>query len=629
MTAERRLFSLVAVLAVISMIIVGVALTLLYDSAFEQQRKSLIETARSQARLIEAVAEFDEEYSADFEDGGSHAATLSQIRLAHARYKGIGETGEFTLARLEGDSIVFLLRHRHYDLDNPEPVPIDSDIAEPMRRALRHESGTVVSKDYRGEIVLAAYEPVSILRLGIVAKIDLSEIRAPFIRVGLISIAATIVVILFGILMIYRVGNPMVRDITERKANEAVIIQQKRELQDILNAIQVGIVVVDPETRQIVNCNPAVLKMINATEGQVIGNVCHSFICPEQVGQCDFIDGHLKIDQAEKELMTIDGTRIPILKTISSIMVSGKELLLETFIDTSEQKKAELERQGLELEMIQARKLEAVGSLAAGIAHEINSPIQFVGDNTNFLSDSFMSLMSLIEAYDNLWQKANGGANMAELGLEKVRAEENVELEYMRKEIPAAIEQTLEGVRRVSTIVLAMKNFAHSDQGKTSMSNLNEMLKSTLTVARNELKYVAVVETDFDNDLPEIECYRDDLNQVFLNLLVNAAHTIAEVDGDASAGKGIITVSTLRGYDDVAICISDTGKGIPKAVRNRIFDPFFSTKDIGKGSGQGLSIARKIVVDKHGGSLDFETEEGKGTTFIIRLPVTGPEVMEV
>ena len=299
--------------------------------------------------------------------------------------------------------------------------------------------------------------------------------------------------------------------------------------------------------------------------------------------------------------------------------------------DITKRKQAEEERKMLEIEIEnnQARKLEAVGSLAAGIAHEINTPIQFVGDNTSFLSDAFKSLISLIETNENLWQKAKAGGDLMSIYSEKVKAEENADLEYLKREIPTAIEQTLDGVQRVTKIIRAMKDFAHSDQGEKSFSDINDMLLSCLTVAQNELKYVAVVETDLCQELPAIECYRDELNQVFLNLLINAAHTIADVVGDASVDKGTITVSTLRENENVIIKISDTGKGIPQSIQDRIFDPFFSTKDVGKGSGQGLSIARKIIVKKHEGSLDFETEEGKGTTFVIRLPITIPEVVEV
>ncbi len=174
MTDKRRFFLLIAIMAVICLGATGISIMLLYRTALEQERERLTETATSQARLIEAVARFDQIYSTDYPEG-SLAATLSQIRDAHANYRGFGRTGEFTLAHREGNQVVFILSHRHYDLDNPTPVRFDSKLAKPMRLALSGKSGTVVGLDYRGEEVLAAYEPVKELDMGIVAKIDMHE----------------------------------------------------------------------------------------------------------------------------------------------------------------------------------------------------------------------------------------------------------------------------------------------------------------------------------------------------------------------------------------------------------------------------------------------------------------------
>jgi len=187
---------------------------------------------------------------------------------------------------------------------------------------------------------------------------------------------------------------------------------------------------------------------------------------------------------------------------------------------------------------------------------------------------------------------------------------------------PAALADALDGVSRISRFVRAMKEFAHPDQAEKAPADLNHALESTLMIARNEDKYVAAVETDF-GELPLVCCHLGDLNQVFLNLLVNAAHAIGDVVG-ASGGKGCIRIRTRSEADWVRIEIADTGSGIPEAARERIFEPFFTTKPVGKGSGQGLAIARAIVVGKHGGTLSFETEVGKGTTFIIRIPLDAP-----
>ena len=242
-----------------------------------------------------------------------------------------------------------------------------------------------------------------------------------------------------------------------------------------------------------------------------------------------------------------------------------------------------------------------------------------MGDNTRFLQDSFGGLQTLLAKYQSFRAAVESGGATAEL-LEDVRsAEETSDCTYLLEEIPKALAQTLEGVTRVATIVRAMKEFAHPEGKEMAAADLNRALLSTLTVARNELKYVADVETEL-GDLPLVVCNVGDINQVFLNLLVNAAHAIAErVKGAGEKGK--IHVRTVSEGDAALIAISDTGCGIPKSNMTKIFDPFFTTKEVGRGTGQGLAIARSVVVDRHKGSLTCESEVGTGTTFFIRLPV--------
>ena len=275
-----------------------------------------------------------------------------------------------------------------------------------------------------------------------------------------------------------------------------------------------------------------------------------------------------------------------------------------------------------EMELRNTQKLESVGRLAAGIAHEINTPIQFVGDNTRFLQESFESLQALLSKYQKLRPALASGRASPEFLAEVQRAEEESDCAFLMAEVPQAIIQTLEGVERVATIVRAMKEFAHPEGKQMSSADLNKGLQSTLTVARNELKYVADVETDF-GELPLVICNLGDLNQVFLNLLVNAAHAIGDVV-KGTFQKGKIRVRTQVEGNTVLVTISDTGCGIPEANRSKVFDPFFTTKEVGRGTGQGLAIARSVVVDRHKGALTFESEVGKGTTFYVRLPI-GPE----
>ena len=280
------------------------------------------------------------------------------------------------------------------------------------------------------------------------------------------------------------------------------------------------------------------------------------------------------------------------------------------------------EHNRMEVELRHGQKLQAVGGLAAGIAHEINTPIQFVGDNVRFLNDSFKELDLLFERYTQVRAAASAGNLSAELLEEVSAAEQKVNLPYLRQEIPAALEQTLDGIRRVATIVRALKTFSHVDLGKEkAAADLNAALESTIIVARSELKYVAEVETAF-GDLPPVICQIGDLNQVFLNLLVNAAHSIGDVVKNTGS-MGRVRIETRREGESVVVSISDTGAGIPDRIQGRIFEPFFTTKETGRGSGQGLALARAIVVEKHGGSLTFETEIGKGTTFYVRIPLNG------
>ena len=278
------------------------------------------------------------------------------------------------------------------------------------------------------------------------------------------------------------------------------------------------------------------------------------------------------------------------------------------------------QRRALQSQLAQAQRLESIGQLAAGIAHEINTPTQFVGDNTRFVRDAFVDLKDLLLAYGRLHEAASAGAVTKELLEEIDSARSKADLGYLLAEIPAAISQSLEGIERVTRIVRAMKDFSHPGGAEKSAVDLNKAIESTITVARNEWKYVAEVVTDFDPTLPPVPCLVGDFNQVILNLIVNAAHAIAGVVGDGSAGKGTIQISTHHGDGWAEVRIGDTGTGIPEEIRGKVFDPFFTTKEVGKGTGQGLAIAHAVVTEKHGGTITFESEVGQGTTFIIRLP---------
>ncbi len=283
------------------------------------------------------------------------------------------------------------------------------------------------------------------------------------------------------------------------------------------------------------------------------------------------------------------------------------------------------ERNQLQFELQQAHKLESVGQLAAGIAHEINTPTQYLGDNTRFLKEAFTDLQLALDGFERLRHAAKKGPVDAQLLAEVETTLEQAEVEYLTTEIPKAIDQSLKGVEQVSKIVLAMKQFSHPGGEHKSLANLPEALETTITVSANEWKYVAEVVTDFDPDLPDVMCRPGELNQVFLNLKHNAAQAIGESLGEEGTDRGTITVGTRCAGPWAEIFVRDTGPGISDDVRARIFDPFFTTKDVGKGTGQGLAIARSVVVDKHGGTIDCESEPGRGTTFTVRIPMRREE----
>lgn len=306
--------------------------------------------------------------------------------------------------------------------------------------------------------------------------------------------------------------------------------------------------------------------------------------------------------------------------------VRERTLALEGAKSTLEAEVADRNR--MEIQLRHAQKMESIGQLAAGIAHEINTPTQFIGDNTRFVQDAFGEIGRLMGHYERLLLAAEAGPVPPEV-IEAVRsAAVAADMEYLSREIPAAIRQSLEGIERVSNIVRAMKEFSHPGTTEKTELDLNHAIESTLTVCRNEWKYVADLAMDFDPELPLVPVLPGEFNQVILNIVINATHAIADVVGPGGERKGLITVGTRRIGEWVEVRIGDTGTGIPEAVRQRIFDPFFTTKKVGQGTGQGLAIAHSVVVRKHGGTIGFETETGRGTTFVIRLPLGAAAVGE-
>ena len=275
-------------------------------------------------------------------------------------------------------------------------------------------------------------------------------------------------------------------------------------------------------------------------------------------------------------------------------------------------------RERMEAELRLSQKLEAVGQLAAGIAHEINTPIQYVADNLQFLRDATISLSEMASGMLQAAAAARCAAT-APLIDQLTQLATAHELDYLSREIPHSLDSVRDGVSRIAKIVRAMKELAHPGPREATPVDLPRALQNALEVTAASYRYVADVETQFA-PMPPVVCFGSDLNQVFLNLIVNAAHAIE----DKHAGRGRLRVSAKVEGEDAVVAISDTGAGIPEANHDRIFDAFFTTKEVGRGTGQGLAISRSIVVDRHGGSLTFDSQVGVGTTFYVRIPLAGP-----
>ncbi len=409
------------------------------------------------------------------------------------------------------------------------------------------------------------------------------------------------------------------RDISRQHQAVRELRQAHREMEQLIDSISSILIGIDTEGR-IKRWNRLAEQTFGIPEDEAIG--CFLEKCPislqwEKIRPS--VTACLK-DGVSKTLSTISYTRQDgkegFLQVSLNPIANGHGIprgLLILASDITEQRI-------LEGQLSQAQKLEAIGQLAAGIAHEINTPIQYVSDNLYFLKDAFTDLIGLLEMLGNVFEAARSGPVPAALMSETQEAAEAVDLNFLKEEVPTAISQSREGVDRVAQIVRSMKEFSHPGVEEKIAVDLNKGLQNTITVAKNEWKYVAEMEMDLDADLPPVYCLPGEINQVFLNLIINAAQAIGEQVPKGSADKGTIRISSRKVENGVEIRIADSGPGIPEEIRNRIFDPFFTTKEVGKGTGQGLAISHAVIVEKHGGFIHVESETGKGTTFIIFLP---------
>lgn len=409
-------------------------------------------------------------------------------------------------------------------------------------------------------------------------------------------------------------------DISQRKKDEETLKAEHAFNEQILGSLNSLLISLDPFER-VTHWNTMAEKLLGVRSSGAIGRSLMDLgvgwdkaALAHAIEECKRTNKPVRIDNlvcsqedGEKKLLGI---------TVNPMLSSDGDFIGLLLLGADITEKKTLERQ-----LAQALKLEAIGQLAAGIAHEINTPMQFVSDNLRFLQESCVAIEGVLTATQTLVQAVQAGTQEADAVKVVEKALKAADVDYLLREIPKALRQSLDGAERVRNIVRAMKEFSHPGTEEKTLIDLNHAIECTVTVARNEWKYVADLDLVLAPDLPMVPCRPGELNQVVLNILVNAAHAIGEKLGPGNDEKGKITVRTQAIDGWVEIRITDTGPGIPESVQGKIFDPFFTTKEVGKGTGQGLAIAHDVIVKKHGGELKFETEIGQGTTFIIRLPL--------
>jgi two-component system, NtrC family, sensor kinase len=390
----------------------------------------------------------------------------------------------------------------------------------------------------------------------------------------------------------------------ERRNLADALAHERNVLRTMIDLIPAFIYCKDAESR-FTGCNKLVANRMGVAPEDLIGKTDFDFF-PREMAEKFYKDeqallksGKPLIDIEELAFDKLSGTNRVILTSKVPLHDAAGNLtgLVGTGFDITERKAAE-ER------MASSDRLESIGRLAAGVAHEINTPIQYLNDSVSFIREGVGELLAYIDKLH---------------AARPAPAEKDDDVEYLREELPPALTRVADGLARIAEIVRSMKHFSHADQHEMSAVDLNASIASTLVIARSEYKDVADVETDY-SAIPPVTCHGGQINQVVLNLVVNSAHAIADFVKQ-HGGRGRIAIRTAVDGDYALITITDTGGGIPEGIRARIFDPFFTTKEVGRGTGQGLSIVRNTIVKGHGGQLDFDCEMGKGTTFYVRLPL--------
>ncbi len=597
MRAQLRILGFIGVMLLITASVTAIAVGLLYRAALDGQRERLREIAQARARIIEAVAHFDAEHAGRSSPEDALAASLSQIREAHQRFTGFGRTGEFTLARRRGDEIVFLLSHRHEHPGDRESVPFDSELAEPMRHALSGESGTLVGLDYRGATVLAAYEPIGIYDLGVVAKIDLAEVRAPFVRAGIVAAVFGLVLVVLGGWVIVEIGNPLVRDlrrtvqrleteVEEHRRSRAALAESEEQARALIERSPLAKMVVEPDG-SVSHVNAMLTRVLGYRRGDVptLADWWRTALPDDE-------DRERAETAFARFLEAVDdeaGQPVPVLVEATCrdgsprwLELSGSRIgdqTLVVFADVTEQRR-------LEDQLQKAQRLESIGRLSGGVAHDFNNMLMVI-----------LSLTSMV-------------------------------LEELPEDSPLRtdLEEIRAAGRRAESLTRQLLAFSRRQVLQPKIIVLNELVGGMDSLLRRLLGEDIDLKTVLADDLDPVRVDPAQMEQVVMNLAVNARDAMpsggrltletANVDLDADYAASHAGVEP---GPHVMLAVSDSGAGMDETTRSRIFEPFFTTKEHGKGTGLGLATVYGIV-KQSGGHIWLYSEPGEGSTFKIYLP---------
>jgi len=533
-----------------------------------------------------------------------------------------------TLSQLEPAMIDSLLKSRQYGDEKLEKLPFFIDTEHPLIDGKEYHASKVASR-INGWQMISCFESKNSYPLTAIQK------KILFWAFLLEALLLTFAVLLLFNIMKKKEIETKLRE--ERENLDRKVKERTKELSDTNEKLIESL----DHFETIFNTSPDITTLTNMQTGRLV-NVNEHFTSilgfkKEEVTNRPVIDlwknpehrkefaKQLKENGAcynyESEFTCKDGRIINGIVSAKVLELNRVPHIIAITKDVTSLKENEKERDRLKIELEHSQRLQSIGTLAAGIAHEINSPLQFTNDNIDFITNSYNDIINLVNTYKSLmmachtdYDKDNARNTIFEL-------EKKINLEFLTNEMPDALSQTKDGIARIRKIVNAMKQYSHMHNEEKKPANINETVENAEIITRNEWKSHADVENNFAQDLPFITCYEPELNQVFMNLIVNAAHTTKDAVDKKLIEKGRIEVSTSLIDNKMRITIKDNGLGIPKEIKDRVYDPFFTTKDVGKGTGQGLAMAYRVVVEKHGGKIWFETEQNKGTTFFVEVPV--------